>query len=217
MSTREAPHAEAGVFGKYYAEVLLIRSGQPDTKAAVYLSSPLDDFPNQLWSELDPQLVAAEHGVDAVVLDGPRCWLMNSIEQAPQTPPVTKTFGGIEMRQQGTISLPASVLSGMDAQPYVAKQVDRKTIFTFDTGHRIYELVDPVGRRWVMQSFSQIMDVTLTLADLRALGDRLMLPPGWAYRSQTLTTPLRMDSMTHPTPIILDALGNIYSLLTGHA
>lgn len=214
MSTREAPHELAGVFGKYYAEVLLIRSGQPSVRAAVYLSAPLDEFPTQLWSELDPQLMAAEHGVDAVVLDGPRCWLMSSIAQAIHNPPVIKIFGGIEMHQQGTIALPASAVSGMDAEPYVAKQVDRKTVFVFNTGQRIYELVDPLGRRWVMQSFSQIMDATLSLTDLGTLGDRLTLPPGWVYRSQTLVNPLRVDSMTHPTQIILDNLGNIYSLLT---
>ena len=214
MSIPEPPHELASVFGKYYAEVLLIRRGQPSVQAAAYLSPPLDDFPNQLWRELDPQLIAAEQDVDTVVLDGPRCWLMNSIEQAPHNPLETKSFGGVAMHQQGSVALPASAVSEMNAEPYVPKQVNRKTIFTFNAGHRIYELVDPIGRRWVMLSFSQIMDVRLSLADLGALGDRLTLPPGWAYRSQKLVNPLRLNTMNQPSQIILDNLGNIYSLLT---
>lgn len=214
MSAHEVRNQLTGVFGKRYAEVLLIHPGEPNSQASVYSSTPLDDFPTELWSVLDPQTVAAEHGASRAVLDGPRCWLVNSIEQAPQTP-AAKTFGDIEMRQLGTLLLPSATLARMNPEPYVAKQVTRDNVLVFDAGRRIYELVDPVGRRWVMQSFSQIMDPTLSLADLPTLGERLALPPGWAYRSQTLAKPLRVDSTARHAQIIVDNLGNLYSLLAG--
>jgi uncharacterized protein with von Willebrand factor type A (vWA) domain len=31
-------------------------------------------------------------------------------------------------------------------------RVDRRAVFIFDAGREIYELIDPDGRRWVMQT-----------------------------------------------------------------
>jgi hypothetical protein len=65
------------------------------------------------------------------------------------------------MIRQATVQL-----ASMSPAPYNVNQVDRKAVFTFDAGREIYELVDPDGRRWVMQTFSQTIDPALTLADL---------------------------------------------------
>lgn len=200
-----------GVFGKRYGEIFLVYPGQPDPQATVYSSFGLNDCPNELWSALDPEAIAAEHGAAAAILDGPRRWLVSQIEQESPDPLVTTTFGGIEMRRQATVALPPDFLSMMSPEPYVAKQVNRKVVLTFEPGNQIYELVDPHGRRWVMQSWSQNIDIALSLDDLRTLANRLTLPPGWTYRPQTLNTPLRLDITTRDTPVILDTLGNLYS------
>jgi hypothetical protein len=46
------------VFGKRYGEVLLVRSTQSGPEATVFNSFPLTDCPQELWSKLDPQVIA---------------------------------------------------------------------------------------------------------------------------------------------------------------
>ena len=82
----------------------------------------------------------------------------------------------------------------MNPAPYTANQVHRHTVFTFDAGEEVYELHDPALRRWVMQTWSQIVDPNLSRADLPGLGERLELPEGWTYQTRTLTSPLRIDT-----------------------
>ena len=209
MSTEALRQAVTGLSGKRYGEVLLVTPGEAGPQASVYNSFPLNDCPAELWSALDPQAIAAEHGAATALLNGPRYWLMNSIGKAPQGPQIKKTFGGIEMLLQATV-----LLTAMNPAPYTANQVNRHTVFTFDAGEEIYELRDPALRRWVMQTWSQIVDPNLSRADLPHLGERLNLPDGWTYQSRVLTSPLRIDTTTHAAQVLQDDLTNSYSLLT---
>ena len=197
------------VFGERYGEVLLVRIGASGPEATVYNTFPLNDCPAELWAKLDAQAIAAEHGAAAALLNGPRYWLMSSIEKDGGTETPRETFGGIEMLRQATVSL-----SSMNPGPYSVNEVDRKSVFIYDTGTTVFELVDPDGRRWVMQTYSQSVDPDLTLDDLGALGDRLHLPDGWSYRARTLEQPLRVDTSTRKASVLQDDLANSYSLLT---
>jgi len=193
--------------GKRYGEVLLVEVGESGPQATVYNSFPLNDCPAELWSALDAKALAAENDVVAALLNGPRYWLMNSIEKAPQGAPVTKVFGGIEMLRQATV-----LLSSMNPSPYTVNQVSRNTVWVFDAGEEIYELVDPAGQRWVMQTWSQIVDPNLSRADLPGLAARLNLPEGWSYVSRVLTDTLRVDTTARPAHVTQDDLTNSYSL-----
>ncbi len=197
------------VSGKRYGEVLLITPGEAGPQATVYNSFPLSDCPAELWSALDPQAIAAEHGSAAALLNGPRYWLMNAIEKEPQGPQVTKTFGGIEMIQQATV-----LLSSMNPAPYIPNKVNRNTVFVFNAGEEIYELIDPDRQRWVMQTWSQVADPDLSRADLPGLASRLDLPAGWSYQPRVLTSELRVDTRTRAAQVLQDNLTNSYSLET---
>jgi hypothetical protein len=199
-----------GLSGKRYGEVLLVTPGEAGPQAAVYNSFGLNDCPAELWSALDAQTIAAENGAATALLNGPRYWLMNEIEKTNQGPRIIKNFGGIDMALQAQ-----TLLSGMNPAPYTANQVHRHTVFTFDVGEEVYELHDPALRRWVMQTWSQIVDPTLLRADLARLGERLDLPDGWTYQTRTLTSPLRIDTTTHAAQVLQDDLTNSYSLLAG--
>lgn len=189
-----APERVTGLSGQRYGEVLLVTPGEAGPQATVYNSFPLNDCPAELWSALDPQALATEHKAATALLNGPRYWLMNAIEKAPQGPPVTKTFGGIEMLQQATV-----LLSSMNPAPYTVSQVSRNTVFVFNAGEEVYELQDPKGQRWVMQTWSQVVDPNLSRADLPKLGERLNLPAGWSYHTRVLTSELR-DQPGGPRP-----------------
>jgi hypothetical protein len=199
-----------GLSGKRYGEVLLVTPGEAGPQASVYNSFGLNDCPAELWSALDAQAIAAENGAATVLLNGPRYWLMNEIEKTTQGPRIIKNFGGIDMVLQAQ-----TLLSGMNPAPYTANQVHRHTVFTFDAGEEVYELHDPALRRWVMQTWSQIVDPNLSRADLARLGERLNLPEGWNYQTRTLTSPLRIDTTTHAAQVLQDDLTNSYSLLAG--
>ncbi|OMC53009.1 hypothetical protein A5745_23225 [Mycobacterium sp. IS-2888] len=193
--------------GKRYGEVLLVQVGESGPEATVYNSFPLNDCPAELWSKLDAQAIAAENGAAAALLNGPRYWLMNAIEKEQQGPQERKTFGGIEMIKQATVAM-----SSMNPAPYSANEVSRNTVFVFDAGAEVYELVDPDGRRWVMQTWSQVVDPNLSRADLPGLAGRLNLPDGWRYEPRVLTETLRVDTRTRPAQVTQDDLTNSYSL-----
>jgi hypothetical protein len=199
-----------GLSGKRYGEILLVTPGEAGPQASVYNSFGLNECPAELWSALDAKAIAAENGAATALLDGPRYWLMNEIEKPTQGMRIVKNFGGIDMLLQSQ-----TLLSAMNPAPYTANQVHRHSVSTFDTGEVVYELHDPALRRWVMQTWSQIVDPNLSRADLAGLGQRLSLPEGWTYQSRTLTTPLRIDTTTHAAQILHDDLTNSYSLLAG--
>ncbi|GAQ33106.1 hypothetical protein MPS_1486 [Mycobacterium pseudoshottsii JCM 15466] len=201
------PEQVEDLSGKRYGEVLLVEIGESGPQATVYNSFPLNDCPAELWSALDAQALAAENGVAAALLNGPRYWLMNSIEKEPQGPPESKSFGGIEMLKQATVQM-----SSMSPAPYTVNRVNRHTVFVFNAGAEIYELIDPGGQRWVMQTWSQVVDPNLARADLPGLAARLDLPEGWSYEPRVLAETLRVDTTDRPAHVTQDDLSNSYSL-----
>ncbi|AXN45045.1 hypothetical protein DSM43518_05036 [Mycobacterium marinum] len=201
------PEQVEDLSGKRYGEVLLVEIGESGPQATVYNSFPLNDCPAELWSALDAQALAAENGVAAALLNGPRYWLMNSIEKEPQGLPETKTFGGIEMLKQATVQM-----SSMSPAPYTVNRVNRHTVFVFNAGEEIYELIDPGGQRWVMQTWSQVVDPNLARADLPGLATRLDLPEGWSYEPRVLAEIMRVDTTDRPAHVTQDDLSNSYSL-----
>ncbi len=196
-----------GVFAKRYGEVLLVRSTPSGLEATVYNTFPLNDCPAELWQKLDADAIAAENGAVAAVLNGPRYWLMDSIGKRGTQALERRVFGGIEMIRQATVQL-----SSMNPTPYQPNRVNRKAVFVFDAGRQIYEVVDPDGRSWVMQTWSQTVDPKLSLDDLRGLAARLSLPAGWSYRVRVLEAPLRVDTTDNDAYVTQDDLANTYSL-----
>jgi len=194
-------------FGKRYGEVLLVTVGESGPEAAVYNTFPLNDCPAQLWDKLDAEALAKENGAVAALLNGPRYWLMSSIDKVATGAQETRTFGGIEMSRQATVQL-----ASQNPAPYSVNKVARHTVFHFDAGRPVFELVEPNGQRWVMQTWSQIVDAQLGLQDLPGLGRRLNLPEGWRYETRVLTARLSVDTSTQDAHVMQDDLTNTYSL-----
>lgn len=191
-----------------YGEVLLIRIGKDGPEATVYNTFPLNDCPAEQWATLDATAIAAENDAVGALLNGPRYWLMSHIEKVGGTDQERKTFGGIEMLRQATVAL-----TSMNPAPYSVNEVDRKAVFVYDAGQPVFELVDPQGRRWVMQTYSHTVDPTLVLADLPGLAARLSVPEGWSYQTRTLEEELRIDTSTTKAHVLQDDQANSYSLL----
>jgi hypothetical protein len=195
------------VFGKRYGEVLLVRMSESGPEATVYNSFPLNDCPAEQWNALDAEAIARENGAVAALLNGPRYWLMSRIGKKAAGPQPTQSFGGIDMIEQATVQLASN-----NPQPYNVNKVDRRAVFTFDAGRPVFELVDPDGQRWVMQTWSQVVDKNLTLDDLTGLASRLNPPQGWRYETRTLTEPLTVDTTETVAHVLQDELTNSYTL-----
>lgn len=195
--------------GRRYGEVLLVRTDSEDgPEATVYNTFGLNDCPAELWSQLDAQALAKEHGAAGALLNGPRYWLMDSVEKVPSGQPEVATFGGLDMIRQATVKL-----TSMNPAPYRPNTVTRNAVFVFNSGETVFELSDPEGRRWVMQTWSQVVDPTLAYEDLAGLGTRLNLPEGWSYRARVLDEDLRIDTSTRAAQVLQDDLTNSYSLV----
>lgn len=199
-----------GFRGKRYGEVLLISAQSGDgPQATVYNTFGLNDCPAELWSKLDANTLAKDHGAAAALLNGPRYWLMDSIEKEASGEPEIATFGGIDMLRQATVKL-----TSMNPAPYRPNTVTRNTVFVFDSGEPVFELVDPTGQHWVMQTWSQVVDPSLTYEDLAGLATRLNLPADWSYHARVLDQELRIDTSTQAAQVLQDDLTNSYSLAT---
>lgn len=194
------------VFGRRYCELLLVYPHSGAITADVYNTYGLNNCPPAAWSAIDTTAVAKANGALVALRNGPRFWAMNTIEKYQQGRPVVKDLGGVRMTEDAVLS--ATKLS---TAPYTIHVVDRATTFTFNAGQTVYELHGSDGSRWVMQSWSEQNDSTLSAGQLPGLGSRLKLPAGWSYHVVHLTRQLRVVTVRTDAEVLQDDLGDTYS------
>jgi len=149
-----------------------------------------DSCPEQQWAKFDAAAIAQQLHATCALLNGPHFWVYDSVKQSggAASKPAME-IGGLTFALVATVS---PVPEGCDfgSTPYQVHPIKRKTIWHYDAGKPVYELVSPSGDVYVMQSYSRIVDKTLKLSDLAGLGSVLQLPGGWSYKTETLTKPL---------------------------
>jgi hypothetical protein len=202
--------AVTGVRGDRYCEILIGKLAGTSVHVEVYNTYLLDDCPAQAWASLDPNQIKTEEMAAAVILNGPRYWLMDAFEGSSFVDATPRTFGSLAMRLAGTLDLPLSAVSGGET-PYAPRAVARTTSWVYDAGTPVYELVDPSGQVFVMQSYST-QKTAQTAASLAGLGATLALPVGWAYRSRTIDAALRVTAVNGSATVVQDELANTYQL-----
>lgn len=198
------------VRGDRYCEVLLGRLDGATVHVDVYNTYGLGDCPDAAWKALDGATIKANQMVDAVILNGPRYWLMDSFQKSMLVDPTVVTFGTLEMRLAGKIDVPFADVAG-GSKPYVTRTVARTTSWVYDAGKPVYELVDPQGRVFDMQSYS-VQKTAQTEASLATLGSQLVLPTGWSYRTRVLDAPLTVTAVNAMATVVQDDLANTYQL-----
>ena len=214
-SSSQAPTTSTSVAARdmrdlRYCEVLLVSLSGSQPIASVYNTYPLNDCPESKWSALDPKALATQFGANVAMLNGPRHWMINHVEKVGDPTSEKADFGGIEMYKQATVPI-GSLID--QARPYSPYPVSRSTIFTYNAGSEIFQLTAPDGSVFVMQSFSQQKDPSLTLASLPSLANKLELPTGWKFGSRMLTEDLKIITVKNPAQVLQDNLGNSYSMI----
>jgi pimeloyl-ACP methyl ester carboxylesterase len=202
------------LFNLRYCELLLVQESSEISEAQIYTTLGLSDCPQPEWDALDLEAIATEQEALLAAKNGPRFWTLDLIELIDNegTTPIPgfgeiATFGELDMRLVGAVEFASGISE--ESQPYVVSEVQRDTIFVFVAGRRIFELEDPDGGIYVMQSMTQMTDPELQLYDLISLGDDLDLPSGWTFSTRVLKEELRLVA-NGIARIVTDDLSNTY-------
>jgi hypothetical protein len=192
-----------------YCEIIPVFQTRLTFHVEVYNTMGLSDCPADLWAKVDAASIAKEHDAKVVKLNGPRYWVLNRIVGGGATAAgKIVDFGGIEMKLLAVLETKLWEGTVGDAF-YTPNEVQRTTTFSYWAGNMVYELLSPEGDVYRMQSYAQIVDPTLTIADLETLGERLDLPEGWRYETRILAedSELKASGLAY---VINDDLLNSY-------
>ena len=200
----------ANLLDARYCEVLLGSLSGATVDVDVYNTIGLNDCPQADWEALDADAIKSEFMVDAAILNGPRYWTITRFAVGVLQSEEVVTFGGLDMRIGGRISLPISVVTQGNS-PYEVRTIQRESIVLFAAGQRVYELVDDTERVFIMQSYSTQYEPQ-TLASLETLGERLSLPQGWSYRTRVLSEDLQVEAVDNMATVLQDDFTNTYQL-----
>lgn len=203
----DADALPADIRGMRYCELLLATVSSGMVHVDVWNTFGLNDCPDAQWSAIDPAAIAKAEGVTQVIVNGPRYWMLDAFVMSTFIDPTPKTLGGIPMRHAGSIDMPFDPAG--ESAPYVKRTIQRNTTFRFDAGKPVFELVDPDGKIYDMQSYST-QKTPQTEADLAGLGAKLKLPAGWNFRSRTLSSDLLVSAVGGLATVVQDDFGNTY-------
>ena len=125
-----------------YCEIFTVDLA-PVAVATVWNSLGLNSCPQAWWDGLDTRALAAEHGDDLALLNGPRSFIMDRAK-AKDYGPVT-TFAGKRMRDVAAIDLATVGLAPPPA--FTDVRIDRRNTWTWDAGKKVFELRRPERAR----------------------------------------------------------------------
>ncbi len=203
------PEAD-GLRNRRYCEILLGYVYAASINTPVFNTIGYNYCPQDKMSSFNLDELKKENAADVILLNGPRHWVLDAIDGLDVSGSgETKNFGGIEMTKAGRIQLPLSALKGFTPTPYTTSEVSRTTISTYDAHKAVFELTDPSGNVYIMQSYSQQVDPNLKMSDLPSLGSHLELPAGWTYKTEILQAKLELDS-NGLTTVVQDELDDTY-------
>lgn len=188
-----------------YCEVLVVRKHFFSTTADVYNTLGLNDCPAEKWASLDTDKLKKEWNVAAIVLNGPRYFIMD--RNAIEKPGKVESFDGFDARLLAVLEIR---IHSNKRVPYTENGVQRQNRHVYERGKNVYELLSSDGNVYVMQSYSQEVDKELNEAGLLNLADRLKLPHGWKYRTRTLDEDLVIENVSGKACVIQDELKNTY-------
>ncbi len=173
-----------------YCEVFLIAGDAitKDLKAVFYnttnlnnSANPRDTCPADLWAKVDKEALKKQYDVLGVFKNGPRGWANDWINLPVGT---QRDFNGLQAKWYGVVQLPKGFGKGSVA--YMPTTVARKSQMGFVKGQPVFMLISPDGMPWVMQAYSNIVDPTLTYDQLKDLGSKLKLAPGWKFQVKVI-------------------------------
>ena len=207
-SRQETPYSN--VAGMRYCEFLLTCKTDDGPKTNVYFTTDLNNADTPMdtcgsFTDIDPTDITTEFGVDGTFMNGPRGWVMNSFSVPTG---VVREFHGVKAVWESTLQADPSALRGT---PYKYAVVARDSEIHFAVGKPLFILNDPEENSfWVMKSWSEMVDPTLSYDNLADLGDKLKLPEGWTFHVYIPTEEFTITAISGNAHIIQDEFVNTY-------
>lgn len=194
--------------GKRYCEVIISKGRVFE----VYNTLSLNDCPDAEWKRLTVQNIKKETGSFYVFLNGPRRFILDSAKNSSFIDNTPRKFQNLDMRKAGILHLSLrETLFG--SKPFREHHVERKTTWVYEAGKRVYELIDPEGQVYVMQSFALSPRVCHE-KDLMNLDTWLKLPKGWQFKTGILKETSDVVAVNENAIVIQDNLRNTYQRAT---
>lgn len=195
------------VRGARYCEVIV---SQGRLTLAVYNTMGLNQCPDTQWKKITSKILKKDMKARIAILNGPRYWTTDAIDSTPITDVSEKKIKGMSMKKVALVHIKLSDLV-KGHKPYNQHHVDRNVIWTYKAGKPVYELIDPEGRVYVMQSYS-LDKADQTPRSLSQLGGKLKLPAGWHYRTGILNKEKQLACVHKKAIVIQDDFLNTYQL-----
>ncbi|WP_454785266.1 hypothetical protein [Legionella sp. WA2024007413] len=194
--------------GERYCEIIVAKS---ISDYAVYNTIGLNDCPQKIWDKITPESVKKETGSTHVHLNGPRYWMIDGMQNSNLVNTHVKTFNGLTMREAGILHIPLKDL--LLEAPYRPLKVARKTTWIYEAGKPVYELIDPKGHVFVMQSYS-VQKMPQTEQSLSQLSTKLKLPAKWQFKTGTLKKTETVQAIKDMAVVVQDNFLNTYQQAT---
>ena len=197
--------------GSRYCEIIFTES---ITQYDVYNTFGLNDCPESIWSQVNIDQVKREANSSFVHLNGPRFWVIDGFVHSNLVKANPKILGGLAMREAGVLHLSAyDLLRAKSGSHYQQWKIERQTVWIYEPGKPIYELIDPEGNVFVMQSYS-IQKHSQTQDSLASLASKLTLPSGWQFKTGTLTKRETLKTINNVAIVVQDDFLNTYQKAT---
>jgi hypothetical protein len=203
-------HLIEGVRNVRYCELIPVVRRRFHLVATVYNTLGLNDCPAAVWDKITEAAMKKRFGALKVMLNGPRHFVMDAIAAEGDTAAgKTVEAAGLSLTARATLDVG---LFDLRAKPYRERTIARETRYVFKAGKPVFVLVRPDGARYAMQSYAQMIDKSLSYADLPTLGARLKLPAGWRYETMTPDADLVLGAQGKAT-VVQDDLDDTYQKL----
>jgi hypothetical protein len=195
--------------GYRFCEVGLITGTRPGNAVGnVWNTTGVSDPTPEQFATLDAKKIAKENHAPRAWLNPVRRWMFDEMDSWEVGE--DREFDGIKFTW---VAVAGAETAKTVQRPFAPGHIYRNNAFTFNEGSEVYVLDAPDGEVFVLQSFTQAFDPTLSEDNLAELGDKLTLPDGWAFRSKVLDNDLVVSTHNlsgHLAHIVQDNLHNTY-------
>jgi hypothetical protein len=190
-------------------EIFLLTKAGDHLDALVYNTTGFGPCPEAGFAALDAAQIATDTRSDLAWKNPRRFWMMDALQIDIVGEPAE--FGGVKFNLVARMQMPASFDTDQDqsAQAYRPMQIRRVSTYEFRRGKPVFLLRSPDEVTWVMQTFTDHIDHTLTESALPDLGSRLGLADGWQFKATTLDRDLTIIT-NGLANIVPDNLSNMY-------
>jgi len=181
----------------------------------IYNTSGQEQCTPAKFEPIDAKALAKKVGARAVVKNPTRFWVMDHLWSYDAGE--TRDFDGMKATWMAKIELKTGEVQKEHGKPFPSYQegvITRHSKYEWLKGSPVYLLRSPDGKAWVMQAYTDLVDKTLTQAELPKLGSKLKLPPGWKFEVKTLERDLTLAppaSTGYLAHAVADEFQNIYA------